>query len=199
MNACIMLPMPQMLSHGEYITIAKKTIRHFAPAAARRILRDEEAFDQVVQSVMEADWKWDPNRVGSKSGLKKTPYSLRNQYAKWAVLGILERYAKQPRFFELKPHHLEKPGDARHGDSPNPESETLKAEQQRTDEKLAFVALNCESLSERERAFLRLHFIDGYTNTAIARRFSISKQAVSLSIKRVLNKLQRKLWEHREA
>ena len=51
-----------------YKTIAQKAVRKLAPkfypSLAMEIINNDEAFGEIVNAIITADWKWDENRTG---------------------------------------------------------------------------------------------------------------------------------------
>lgn len=88
----------------EYLTIAKKVIRTFAPKFlskidVNRMINSETAISEIARHLMTADWKYDKNK-------NRTEYSYRNQCGLWAI----QTYLKSFKNIASKEHpSLDKP------------------------------------------------------------------------------------------
>ena len=87
---------------SNYTTIAKKTISKFGskmyPGLVKEMLSNDETVYEIAEAIMMADWNWDKDRKGQKSGQGKNLYSYRNQCAIWAIKTyVTQKYKKNKK------------------------------------------------------------------------------------------------------
>lgn len=173
-----------------YLLLAKKAISKFANSffvgLSKKMLNDEDAICSVANAIMMADWRWDENYTNNK-GTKKTKYSYRNQCALWAIQTYVTKN-------HSKPKHINKIYSLDHKSDTNDEISIHECIQDNTSyspEKLAILSeekeeienfinrifeLNC--LSDRQKDYIKLYYLEGYTFEKIGQKYNITREAV---------------------
>lgn len=176
-----------------YLMLAKKVISKFGPqfypGLAKEMLSNEEALSDVAAAIMNADWKYDPEKPTS-SGQKKTLYSYRNQCGLWAIKTyITNKYKKSKKVsldFSIDDNSALVSTMVDHKNlSPAIIAETKEIE----DNLKADIneLLNISPITDKQREQISLYYLQGFTLSQIGRKFSISREAVRQNIKRALN------------
>ena len=184
-------------NHEKYLTIAKKAIKSFCPKIRpgldTEMLRSDDAISNVATAIMIADWRWNPNHKGP-SGRVKTKYSYRNQCAIWAIKAYVKRQGSHTRVMSLEDIV---PGCDRlyFKDTVEDENRDCQPDTKMLVDETKMVIKNVlldEDLSEVQRDFLRLYYMEGVTLTEIGKRNGISREAVRQTILRAISKARNK-------
>lgn len=176
-----------------YLMLAKKVISKFGPqfysGLAKEMLSNEEALSDVAAAIINADWKYDPEKPTS-SGQKKTLYSYRNQCGLWAIKTyITNKYKKSKKVsldFSIDDNSTLVSTLVDHKNlSPAIIAETKEIE----DNLKADIdeLLNISPITDKQREQISLYYLQGFTLSQIGKKFSISREAVRQNIKRALN------------
>lgn len=176
----------------EYYTIAKKTISAFGyryyPSLVKEMLNNSDTVSTVAHAIMVADWKWDENRVGNKSGKKKTLYSFRNQCALWAIQKYVTNKYKSNQKYEKHIEHIVKNHDIKYDEDPaaileyNDNESILKQD--------INLLINGTPMTDKQREQLRMYYYDNKTLAEIGHKFGVSKEAVRLNIKKAIENIR---------
>ena len=176
-------------SLSEYLLLAKKAISKLANniyvGLAQKMLKDEDAICSVANAIMMADWRWDEDYKNSQ-GTKKNKYSYRNQCALWAIQTYATKNNKRSKYID-KVYSLdydmiedqtsiyEKIQDH---SAPSPEELLLKAEYKKEVQELINHIFQLICLSDRQKEYIRLYYIEGYTFDKIGKKYGITREAV---------------------
>jgi len=187
----------QFDSLSSYISLAKKTISKFAPkfynGLAADMLSNEDAISEIATALMQADWKFDSERVGP-TGLKKTKYSYRNQCVIWAIKTyVTQKYKKKPKSsldFEIgdKDTLSQTIADEK---LPNPLDILIKKESEENLKNNISEILDSAVLNNKQRAQIRMYYYDNYTLSEIGEKYGVSREAVRQNIKRGIQNIQK--------
>ena len=181
-----------------YINLAKNTISKFGPkfynTLSSEMLSSPDAIADVATAIMYADWRFDPNRVGSK-GHKKTKYSYRNQCALWAIKTyVTNKYKTKNKNVSLD-YSNDEDSNQLNSNIVDPTCQQpydiLVEKEEKQDlqyniEKL----LNCERLSDKQRKQIKMYYFDDMTLAQIGKVFNVSREAIRQNIKRGLEILK---------
>ena len=163
----------EYLSLKEYQDIAKKILNGTFPRIAQFIIKDEDKFGEVVNSIIMADWKF--NGKGNLFGYRK-------QRVKWTVLGFLIQKTDLSLNFNIT-DTIEL-------------SETIadkltydNIEEEDSRKFLRNKVTNSKVLTEREKICISQYLTEDGELSNIADALDIHKEAVKTSIRRGLSKL----------
>lgn len=181
-----------------YLDLAKKTISKFAPKfIAKEMLYCNDAVSDVATAIMFADWKFDPNRVGSKTGSKKTLYSYRNQCAIWAIKTYITNKYKTKNSTK---YSLDFSFDDDDNSSvsnqlcdpstKDPLSILIENEQKDIISESVYNLLHSSILSDKQKDQIKLYYIDNLTLSAIGKKYGVSREAVRQNIKRAIDSIK---------
>lgn len=185
----------EFYSLSEYITLAKKSISTFANrfyhGLAAKMLRDEDAISNIAYAIMLADWRYNENHTG-KNKQAKTRYSYRNQCALWAI-----------KTHVSKNRNIKKTGASSysldyvssHNDNDNdayayvvdmkchpPIEDLIQNEEIQSNSLLIDNLLGNPNLSTKQKEYVQLYFLEGYTFDQIGKKFSLTRESVRQSI-----------------
>lgn len=183
-------------SLDSYLTIAKKIVKHFCSQSVIRVLlRDEDAMSEVANAVMEADWRWEEGREGGS-----TKHAYRNKCALWKIRPLLGRMKKN---FGYKKLDKDKEVDSltAYDVITDRKSEGLKLNdspldiliEQEDHEFLLLLnryLLECTKLTDTQRNYLSMRFLDGMGLKEIAEITGTSPQNVQQCIASGITKVQ---------
>jgi RNA polymerase sigma factor (sigma-70 family) len=185
-----------------YLDLAKKTISKFAPKfIAKEMLSCNDAVSDVATAIMFADWKFDPNRVGSKTGAKKTLYSYRNQCAIWAIKTYITNKYKTKNStkysLDFSPGHGIQGNETAtivnqlsDNKSKDPLDILIENEQKQIISESVYSLLNSPILSDKQKDQIKLYYIDNLTLSAIGKKYGVSREAVRQNIKRAIDSIK---------
>jgi len=175
-----------------YISLAKKTISKFAPkfynGLSSEMLKNEEAISDVATAIMYADWRFDPNRVGT-SGQQKTLYSYRNQCAIWAIQTYITNKYKKHKCLSIDNNiddegtHAQLICDPKQTD---PASIAIQNETERNLTDTIDLLMNSAPLSDKQKQQIYMYYFEEKTLSEIGKEFDVSREAVRQNIKRGL-------------
>lgn len=168
------------LTQQEYEKIADRILHSSYPNSYQSIINDSEKFGTIVNAVMTADWKYDVERVSHYEG-NASLYGYRKQRVFWAINKI---YSTKNKEIVLEDVHeqriinevpeLSKNYDVEHRD-----------EMERLGENID----KSKVLSNQEKKYLKLIFLDNKSIDDIADMFSVDKAALRNNVKNGLKKL----------
>lgn len=184
-------------SLSSYISLAKKTISKFAPkfynGLAADMLSNEDAISDIATALMQADWKFDSERVGP-TGLKKTKYSYRNQCVIWAIKTyVTQRYKKKPKSsldFEIGDNDTLSQTIADES-SLDPLDILIQKESEENLKTNIAEILDSSVLNKKQRAQIKLYYYDNYTLSEIGAKYGVSREAIRQNIKRGIQNIQK--------
>lgn len=172
-----------------YTTIAKKTISKFGskmyPGLVKEMLSNDETVYEIAEAIMIADWNWDKDRKGLKSGKGKNLYSYRNQCAIWAIKTyVTQKYKKSQKHKKQINYAIE---NSEYIDHSNPAKEIENNETQENLVKDIQTLLDIAPLSSRQREQIKLYYYDNKTLSEIGKQYSVTREAVRQNINKGLN------------
>ena len=177
---------------SNYTNIAKKTISKFAskfyPGLAKEMLNSDETVSEVANAIMHADWNWDQNRKGKKTGLSKSIYSYRNQCAIWAIKTyITNKYKKNQRIQKCN-KHFEQNWQMKYDKDPAEiyENQEYLANLQKDIQDL----LETATLTDKQKKQIRMYYYDNKTLSEIGELFGVTREAVRQNINKGLDILR---------
>ena len=181
-----------------YLLLAKKAISKFGPkfynGLAAKMLKDEDAIASIANAIMMADWRWDENRTGL-NGAKKTKYSYRNQCALWAMQTYVSKEHKHTN--KNKVYSLDYSDDDTdlHGLSPDLDTnkpDTIVMQQEEKDNLSSLIQqlLSLNSLSDRQKDYIRLYYFESNTFEQIGQKYGITREAVRQGLNKALDILR---------
>jgi len=187
----------QFDSLSSYISLAKKTISKFAPkfynGLAADMLSNEDAISDIATALMQADWKFDSERVGP-TGLKKTKYSYRNQCVIWAIKTyVTQRYKKKPKSsldFEIGDNDTLSQTIADES-SLDPLDILIQKESEENLKTNIAEILDSSVLNKKQRAQIKLYYYDNHTLSEIGAKYGVSREAIRQNIKRGIQNIQK--------
>lgn len=182
-----------------YLLLAKKSISKFANSIfnglAQKMLKDEDAISTVANAIMMADWRWDDN-YQSKQGTKKSKYSYRNQCAIWAIQTYATKNNKKSKYIKnvysldydnsesadyISTH--EKVQDAQ---CLSPDAIAISNESKQITEDLVHNIFQLNCLSDRQKEYIRLYYLDEYTFEKIGKIYGITREAVRQGLNKAI-------------
>lgn len=168
----------QYESLSTYITLAKKMISKFAPkfykTLAYEMLSNEDAISDVATAIMNADWKFDENRVGKDTGLKKTKYSYRNQCAIWAIKTYVSSKYKKSKPVN---YDVELQLDTS-SDSDNPLDILIEKENTNVIKECISQILNSDLLTEKQKDQIQMYYFQDMTLSEIGQKYGVTREAI---------------------
>jgi len=179
-------------SLDSYVLLAKKAISKFGKGLSSKMLKDEDAIATVANAIMMADWRWDENYQNSKK-TKKTKYSYRNQCAIWSIQTYSSKeYQKNKKFDKV--YSLDYSADYDSGihdliqDNKNmgPEEKACANEKNQDVSKLIDLILNLDCLTDRQKDYLKLYYIEEQTFENIGKKYNITREAVRQGLNKAI-------------
>jgi RNA polymerase sigma factor (sigma-70 family) len=185
-------------SLSEYLLLAKKAISKLANGIyvglAKKMLNDEDAICSVANAIMMADWRWDENYVNAQ-GTKKNRYSYRNQCALWAIQTYTTKNNKRPKYidkvysldYDLVDDQTSIHEKIQDHSAPSPEELLLQSEYKQETQDLVNHIFQLKCLSDRQKEYIRLYYIEGYTFDKIGKKYGITREAVRQGLNKSIN------------
>lgn len=178
-------------SLDSYLLLAKKAISKFAntiySGLSSKMLKDEDAICSVANAIMMADWRWDDN-YKSSNGTKKSRYSYRNQCALWAIQTYATKNNKKSKHInniyslDYKANSMDNEISIHEciqdSSSYSPEKLAIIKEDNENIQTLIDNILNLNCLSDRQKDYIRLYYLEGYTFDKIGKKYGITREAV---------------------
>jgi RNA polymerase sigma factor (sigma-70 family) len=137
---------------------------------------------------MVADWKWDSERKGKKTGLSKSLYSYRNQCAIWAIKTYAtQKYRKQKKDQSSIQHSIE---NSTYTDLSDPSE--LLAHKEESDNLARDIKelINAAPLTDKQKQQVILYYYDNKTLSEIGKIYNVSREAVRQNINKSINILR---------
>lgn len=182
-----------------YLTLAKKMISKFANniyvGLSKKMLKDEDAIASVANSIMMADWRWDED-YANEQGTKKNKYSYRNQCAIWAIQTYATKTNKAPKNIKniYSLDHTSEDSDSqsmssciKDSRSQSPEDIAIDKEYTESINSLVNSIMNLEILSDRQKDYIRLYYLEGYTFDKIGKQYGITREAVRQGLNKAMS------------
>lgn len=185
-----------------YITLAKKSVSKFAnqfySGLSIQMLKDEDALSSIANAIMMADWRWDENYSNTK-GTKKSKYSYRNQCAIWAIQTYVTKYAKNKQKDNTLSldHIIDKDNSVTSGvlmadqKTISPLDILIKKESSDHLRKNIDNILSIDFLSERQKDYIKLYYLEGLTFDKIGKKYNITREAVRQGLNKALEVLRK--------
>jgi len=177
---------------SNYTTIAKKTISKFGskmyPGLVKEMLSNDETVYEIAEAIMMADWNWDKDRKGLKSGKGKNLYSYRNQCAIWAIKTyVTQKYKKNQKSKKQMDYLID---NADYVDYNNPAKQIEHQESQANLVEDMQTLLNIAPLSGKQREQIKLYYYDNKTLSEIGKEYGVTREAVRQNINKGINILR---------
>lgn len=187
----------QFDSLSTYIDLAKKTISKFSgkfySSLRAEMLSNEDAISDVATAIMQADWKWDKDRVG-KTGLHKTKYAYRNQCAIWAIQTYITKKYKTKKSYSLDAIDSGDKDvssyDFLTGTEKDPLEVLIETEEKESLSSCIEELLNSSLITEKQKQQLKMYFFEDMTLNAIGQQFGVTREAVRQNIKKAITTFQ---------
>lgn len=162
----------------EYEKLARKILICSFKRIAKQILRDNDKFGMVVEELIKADWKYDPEKCS------KPPYtSSLEGYRKQRILWILDKLLKtNPKVKSMG--DLE---NIKFMSSINMDAETVEFSDTIND--LCNKIKDTNTLSVKEQMCAEGYFINKLNIDDIANSMGIKKQSVKINLRKAVLKL----------
>lgn len=176
-------------SLDKYLLLAKKAISKFGNSMyvglSAKMLKDEDAICSVANAIMMADWRWDQDYENAR-GTKKTKYSYRNQCALWAIQTYVTQNTKKSKYiknvysldYKDVDDNISVHEKIQDNQSYSPETIAIAAEQKKATEEFIDTIFNLSCLSDRQKEYIRLYYLEGNTFEKIAKKYGITREAV---------------------
>ena len=182
---------------AEYHNIARKAISKFAskmyPSMLKKMLDDDEFVGEVAQSIMAADWKWDPSRSGKTTGLKKTLYSYRNQCALWTIQTfVTQQYKYNKKRHKLKKYaaHASQTSDSFLASHETPYQILEDKELLNNTKSTAEFMLANSGLTDKSKNIIDLYYYKNKTLAEIGEIYGVSREAIRQNLKKELQEIK---------
>lgn len=190
----------QFDSLSVYLDLAKKTISKFSnkfySSLRNEMLSNEDAISDVATAIMQADWKWDKDRVG-KTGLHKTKYAYRNQCAIWAIQTYITKKYKTKKSYSLdgidSANKDVSSYDFISGSEQDPLDILIETEEKENLSKCIDDLIGSNLITEKQQKQLKMYYFDDMTLNAIGKEFGVTREAVRQNIKKAINTFQSSL------
>lgn len=181
-----------------YLTLAKKMISKFANnvfmGLAKKMLKDEDAISSVANAIMMADWRWDEN-YNNEQGTKKNKYSYRNQCAIWAIQTYVTKNNRNPKYIK-RIYSLDHCQDDENMTSISscikdehsmpPDDIAIDSEYRASLTSFVDNIMGLEILSERQKEYIKLYYLEGYTFDKIGKKYGITREAVRQGLNKAI-------------
>lgn len=180
-----------------YRTIAQKAVRKLAPkfypSLAMEIINNDEAFGEIVNAIITADWKWDENRTGKETGKKKTLYSYRNQCVIWALKTYVTNKYKTNKSVAINRTRSNDDGsyDDQVEDTRNidPSDIVMQMELETNRQNLVSDLFNSSILTDKQKEQIKLYYFHNQTLSEIGSKYGTTREAVRQNIKKGLRSI----------
>lgn len=180
-----------------YKTIAQKAVRKLAPkfypSLAMEIINNDEAFGEIVNAIITADWKWDENRTGKETGKKKTLYSYRNQCVIWALKTYVTNKYKSNKSVAINRTRSNEDGsyDDQVEDTRNidPSDIVMNMELETNRQNLVNELFNSSILTDKQKEQIKLYYFHNQTLSEIGSKYGTTREAVRQNIKKGLRSI----------
>ncbi len=139
-------------------------------------MNDSEKFGTIVNAVMTADWKYDVERVSEYEG-NASLYGYRKQRVCWAIKKMNTMHSKAINLEELSINEM-----------PEPEQENVSRNLEDV-EYLEFKLNKSQLLSEKEKTYIRLLFVENKSLEDLVDMFKIDKRTLRYKLRNGLIKL----------
>ncbi len=157
------------------------------------MLNSEDIITNVANAIMRAEWDFDPDR-----GVKRS--TLRITYARYQIITEfreLAKWNKRPPHFSIEAERVNDEGRSFRSDIGHVEDyrepydpDVEIKEQHEVTKKAVAKMLKSKCLTNKQRRYLKLHYLKGKSVVQMADKFQCSKQAVSQVVNGGLNKLK---------
>lgn len=190
-------------SLDSYLLLARKAISKFANSIynglSAKMLKDEDAICAIANAIMMADWRWDDN-YKSPNGTKKTKYSYRNQCALWAIQTYATKNNKKSKhiknMYSLDYQYSNAPDDmsvhecVEDDSAYAPDTIAILNEDKANTEDLIDNIFKLDCLTDRQKDYIRLYYLEGYTFEKIGKQYGITREAVRQGLNKGINTIK---------
>lgn len=183
----------------QYLLMARKTISKFSNkfyhGLAAKMLKDEDAISNIAYALMMADWRYDENYT-DEEGQQKTKYSYRNQCALWAMKSYVTKENKKTKTTKKirSLNHVNNGKDVYalidDTKTSTPEDQILQIEEKQITHSRINTLLNSEGVSNKQREYIKLYYLNGYTFQQIGDMYGLTREAIRQSIIKGLNTIR---------
>lgn len=184
----------------QYLLMARKTISKFSHkfyhGLAAKMLKDEDAISNIAYALMMADWRYDEN-YRDEQGEQKTKYSYRNQCALWAMKSYVTKENKKTKKNSTKIRSLNHVNNGKDvyaliddTKTITPEDQILQIEETEITRNRINTLLHSEGISNKQREYIRLYYLNGYTFQQIGDMYGLTREAIRQSIIKGLNTIR---------
>ena len=187
---------------NSYIVLARKAISKFSNSIcsgiSTKMLKDEDAIASIANAIMMADWRWDSD-YESKTGTKKTRYSYRNQCAIWAIQTYISKNFAKPKKIN-KVYSLDEvvESDGSYNNysfvedskTQSPDNILMAQEEYANLNDTIQALLNLESLSDRQKDYIKLYYFENYTFEKIGQKYNITREAVRQGLNKAIETIR---------
>ena len=181
-----------------YILLAKKVISKFAPTfysgLNKELLSNEDAISDIAAALMNADWKWDKDRVGY-NGQSKTRYSYRNQCGIWAIKSyISNKYKKKNQKLSIdniSNDDMKTFAASIVDKSMSDPYDIVSSEEETTNlQNTVKTLLDSDMLSDKQRNQIKKYYFENKTLVQIGDEYGVTREAIRQNIQKGLNKIR---------
>lgn len=163
-----------MLTYKEYINITRRILRKMVkknPEVGYINFKCEDFFADCVSAVMQADWKWNPDK-----GMKLTVY--RYQRAKWVVLDYVKKNDKyRKNTCKFNNYSTEKKDQEKY------ERKLLQLKEEPLElDTSELLSIMPEALTRLQRVYITSKYLENKTTAQIAQENSVSQSTVNQTI-----------------
>lgn len=160
-----------MLSYKEYQLIAKKMLfKSCNKNLSNKILKDNDAFGELISEIMIADWKFNLTKCENIENI----YPFRKQRCDWFIKKYIKQIKSRQQFFSMSGDTIDKVAE-----------EKLKQKEILKD------IFDKTIMSEREISILKSR-LEGQTLQEIGIKNGISRQRIKQLLSILINKIKEK-------
>jgi len=148
------------------------------------LLYDDECIGYVAGKLMEADWKYDPEKGASKT-------TWRILCGRWAIYNWLRDKKRDARRSPMSLNSLSAGGESELW-------ETIEDERNSSERPLDFnINGVLSTLTKTQKEYVIKHFKEGISMSEIGKEKKVSRQAVSIAIKSAVEKIKSEIKKER--
>lgn len=186
-----------------YINLSQKIIAKIAPTfftgLSKEMLKNEDAISFVANAIMMGDWRWEKNSE-EESKQHKSLYSYRNQCAIWAIKTYITKQYKTKH----SKKRINTDCSLNYTDSEDMQLEAIiedksqkdpidivcYQEDQQIKKNLIDDLLESEILSDKQKEYIRLYYLENMTLEKIGQKYNVTREAIRQSIKSGISKIK---------
>ena len=164
------------LTLEEYLLGAKKILNIYGYPCHKK---DDDAISFVAYYMMKADQTWD--------GVSSSKTTWRFNQARYAILKLRAKYRKQKKHISLNKVISEKAGRSIILSDVIADQKTKAKDSFELAEVMNLIE---QKLSDRQKECVLMYYVDGLNLEEVGKKLGITKQAVSLNIKKSIEKIK---------